>query len=170
MEKLLEFQVQPVVVDTTEDWLCWEQILSPDPRLGFAFSRHCSFAMSSDPWHPAADKKSFMQLADLLNIQVVTLRIRRHPLARWAPALYGSTPSRLLRGAVRHRWVWRGTAGSGRAQGSPGCADCGQATLRGSATAPAFVTMEEPACCLSQALLTSGGARCLATSDLLLPQ
>lgn len=44
-----------------------------------------------------------MQLADLLNIQVVTLKIRRHPLARWAPALYGSAPSRLLRGLVRHR-------------------------------------------------------------------
>ncbi|KAF2987789.1 hypothetical protein EK904_015202, partial [Melospiza melodia maxima] len=55
----------------------------------------------------AADKKSFVQLADLLNIQVVTLKIRRHPLARWAPALYGSAPSRLLRGLVRHRaFVW----------------------------------------------------------------
>lgn len=50
-----------------------------------------------------ADKKSFVQLADLLNIQVITLKIRSHPLGQWLPRLYGSAVSRFLRSMVRHR-------------------------------------------------------------------
>ncbi|XP_052639875.1 uncharacterized protein LOC128140339 isoform X1 [Harpia harpyja] len=53
------------------------------------------------------DKKSFVQLADLLNIQVITLKIRSHPLGQWMPRVYKSAVSRFLRSMVRHRgFVW----------------------------------------------------------------
>ncbi|XP_048153977.1 two pore calcium channel protein 1-like isoform X6 [Corvus hawaiiensis] len=76
--------------------------ISDDEQKGFVGTVYLPWDQA-DPCHSAADKKSFVQLADLLNIQVVTLKIRRHPLARWVPALYGSAPSRLLRSVVRHR-------------------------------------------------------------------
>ncbi|XP_041877014.1 two pore calcium channel protein 1-like isoform X9 [Corvus kubaryi] len=80
--------------------------ISDDEQKGFVGTVYLPWDQA-DPWHSAADKKSFVQLADLLNIQVVTLKIRRHPLARWVPALYGSAPSRLLRSVLRHRaFVW----------------------------------------------------------------
>ncbi|XP_027549220.1 two pore calcium channel protein 2-like isoform X2 [Neopelma chrysocephalum] len=69
--------------------------------------RELLLRISDDEQKGFVDKKSFVQLADLLNIQVVTLKLRSHPLARWVPRLYGSAPSRLLRGLVRHRaFVW----------------------------------------------------------------
>lgn len=52
---------------------------------------------------PFPDKKSFVQLADLLNIQVITLKIRSHPLGQWMPRVYQSAASRFLRSMVRHR-------------------------------------------------------------------
>ncbi|KAM8843367.1 two pore segment channel 3 isoform 5-T5 [Synchiropus picturatus] len=48
-------------------------------------------------------KAAFMQLADLLNIEVITLKSRPHPLLRLVPAVYQSGPSRLIRRAVQHR-------------------------------------------------------------------
>nr|XP_026649106.1 two pore calcium channel protein 1 isoform X2 [Zonotrichia albicollis] len=82
----------------------WKQLVklvAPDTSNSH---RELLLRISDDEQKGFVDKKSFVQLADLLNIQVVTLKIRRHPLARWAPALYGSAPSRLLRGLVRHRF------------------------------------------------------------------
>ncbi|XP_058496744.1 two pore segment channel 3 [Solea solea] len=48
-------------------------------------------------------KVAFVQLADLLNIEVITLKTRPHPLQRLCPALYLSAPSRLLCRMVQHR-------------------------------------------------------------------
>ncbi|XP_010215485.1 PREDICTED: two pore calcium channel protein 1-like [Tinamus guttatus] len=63
--------------------------------------------ISDDEQKGFIDKKSFVRLADLLNIQVITLKIRRHPLARWMPHLYNSAASQFLRSMVRHRgFVW----------------------------------------------------------------
>ncbi|XP_053829806.1 mitotic checkpoint serine/threonine-protein kinase BUB1 [Vidua macroura] len=85
----------------------WKQLVklvAPDTSNSH---RELLLRISDDEQKGFIDKKSFVQLADLLNIQVVTLKIRRHPLARWVPALYGSAPSRLLRSVVRHRaFVW----------------------------------------------------------------
>lgn len=49
-------------------------------------------------------KVAFVQLADLLNIEVITLKSRPHPLRSICPALYLSAPSRLLCRLVQHRW------------------------------------------------------------------
>ncbi|CAB1422516.1 unnamed protein product [Pleuronectes platessa] len=48
-------------------------------------------------------KVAFVQLADLLNIEVITLKSRPHPLYRLCPTLYLSGPSRLLCRLVQHR-------------------------------------------------------------------
>ncbi|XP_076869865.1 two pore segment channel 3 isoform X1 [Brachyhypopomus gauderio] len=48
-------------------------------------------------------KVAFVQLADLLNIQVITLKSRAHPLHTWIPAVYESAVSRLICRIVRHR-------------------------------------------------------------------
>ncbi|OWK53386.1 Two pore calcium channel protein 2 [Lonchura striata] len=85
----------------------WKQLVklvAPDTSNSH---RELLLRISDDEQKGFIDKKSFVQLADLLNIQVVTLKIRQHPLARWAPAMYGSAPSWLLRRVVRHRaFVW----------------------------------------------------------------
>lgn len=52
-----------------------------------------------------ADKMNFLRLADLLNIQVVTVNIKRHPLEAWMPQLYQSSASLWVRKVVRHRQV-----------------------------------------------------------------
>ncbi|XP_047222542.1 two pore segment channel 3 [Girardinichthys multiradiatus] len=48
-------------------------------------------------------KVAFVQLADLLNIEVITLKSRPHPLESLIPNLYQSGPSRLLCRVVQHR-------------------------------------------------------------------
>uniref|UniRef100_A0A3Q1HBA4 Two pore segment channel 3 n=1 Tax=Acanthochromis polyacanthus TaxID=80966 RepID=A0A3Q1HBA4_9TELE len=48
-------------------------------------------------------KVAFVQLADLLNIEVITIKSRPHPLNSLCPALYQSAPSRLLCRMVQHR-------------------------------------------------------------------
>ncbi|XP_022376176.1 two pore calcium channel protein 1-like [Enhydra lutris kenyoni] len=53
------------------------------------------------------DKMNFLRLADLLNIQVVTMNIKRHPLEEWMPRVYQSSASLLVQRMVRHRiFVW----------------------------------------------------------------
>uniref|UniRef100_A0A8P4G0D7 Ion transport domain-containing protein n=1 Tax=Dicentrarchus labrax TaxID=13489 RepID=A0A8P4G0D7_DICLA len=58
-------------------------------------------------WSVADDKNqgkvAFVQLVDLLNIEVITLKSRPHPLQSACPALYLSAPSRLLCRLVQHR-------------------------------------------------------------------
>ncbi|XP_037390148.1 two pore segment channel 3 isoform X2 [Pygocentrus nattereri] len=48
-------------------------------------------------------KQAFVQVADLLNIQVITLKSRPHPLQLWIPAVYDCTASALVRRIVQHR-------------------------------------------------------------------
>uniref|UniRef100_A0ABM5FHA5 Two pore channel protein 2-like n=1 Tax=Pogona vitticeps TaxID=103695 RepID=A0ABM5FHA5_9SAUR len=53
------------------------------------------------------DKKSFVRLADLLNIQVITIKLHSHPLDIWFPHVYNSAPSLFIRNMVRHKgFVW----------------------------------------------------------------
>lgn len=48
-------------------------------------------------------KVAFVQLADLLNIEVITLKSRPHPLQSLTPTFYLSAPSRFLCRVVQHR-------------------------------------------------------------------
>ncbi|XP_026508899.1 two pore calcium channel protein 1-like isoform X1 [Terrapene carolina triunguis] len=53
------------------------------------------------------DKKSFVRLADLLNIQVIAMRIQTHPLEHWMPHVYNSAVSLFIRSMVQHKgFVW----------------------------------------------------------------
>ncbi|KAM9382157.1 two pore channel protein 2-like [Phaethornis superciliosus] len=85
----------------------WKQLVklvSPDISNSH---RELLLRISDDEQKGFVDKKSFVQLADLLNIQVITLKIRSHPLGQWMPRVYNSAVSRFLRSMVRHRgFVW----------------------------------------------------------------
>ncbi|XP_076151868.1 two pore segment channel 3 isoform X2 [Alosa pseudoharengus] len=48
-------------------------------------------------------KLEFIQLPDLLNIQVITMKTRPHPLKRWFPAAYDSSTSRFVQRVVQHK-------------------------------------------------------------------
>ncbi|KAJ8246465.1 hypothetical protein GJAV_G00268130 [Gymnothorax javanicus] len=48
-------------------------------------------------------KLAFMQLPDLLNIQVITLKSRPHPLQIWQPGLYNSAASQFICRMVKHK-------------------------------------------------------------------
>ncbi|XP_054635679.1 two pore segment channel 3 isoform X1 [Dunckerocampus dactyliophorus] len=61
------------------------------------------WSVSDDNNCGAIDKTAFIQLADLLNIEVITLKSRPHPLLGLIPALYLSAPSRFLCRLVQHR-------------------------------------------------------------------
>ncbi|OWK10823.1 hypothetical protein Celaphus_00005871 [Cervus elaphus hippelaphus] len=50
-----------------------------------------------------ADKMNFLRLADLLNIRVVAINIKRHPLETWMPRVYQSSTSLLVQKMVQHR-------------------------------------------------------------------
>uniref|UniRef100_A0A8C3EPM9 Ion transport domain-containing protein n=1 Tax=Corvus moneduloides TaxID=1196302 RepID=A0A8C3EPM9_CORMO len=65
----------------------WKQLVklvAPDTSSSH---RELLLRISDDEQKGFVDKKSFVQLAELLSMQVVTLKIRRLPLARWVPAL-----------------------------------------------------------------------------------
>lgn len=65
-------------------------------------------AMDSRVAFFTADRMNFLRLADLLNIQVVTISIKKHPLDVWMPRIYQSSASLLVQRMVRHRQVRRG--------------------------------------------------------------
>ena len=52
-----------------------------------------------------ADKMNFLRLADLLNIRVVAINIKKHPLETWMPRIYQSSTSLLVQKMVQHRQV-----------------------------------------------------------------
>ncbi|XP_015712131.1 two pore calcium channel protein 1-like isoform X1 [Coturnix japonica] len=85
----------------------WKQLVklvAPDISSSH---RELLLRISDDEQKGFIDKKSFVQLADLLNIQVITLKIRSHPLGQWMPRIYKSAASQFLRSVVRHRgFVW----------------------------------------------------------------
>ncbi|KAI4546766.1 hypothetical protein MG293_003321 [Ovis ammon polii] len=49
------------------------------------------------------DKMNFLRLADLLNIRVVAINIKKHPLETWMPRVYQSSTSLLVQKMVQHR-------------------------------------------------------------------
>ncbi|XP_077460815.1 two pore segment channel 3 isoform X3 [Stigmatopora argus] len=61
------------------------------------------WSVSDDGRRGSVGRAAFAQLCDLLNIPVIALKSRPHPLGRLCPAFYRSTASRLLRRLVRHR-------------------------------------------------------------------
>ncbi|XP_067115529.1 two pore segment channel 3 [Osmerus mordax] len=89
---------EPVVTQA-----CWNQLVRlVQPDISNAH-RELLWNVCDDGNQGCIGKVMFVQLADLLNIQVITVKSRPHPLETWLPSLYLSSPSRLLLRMVQHR-------------------------------------------------------------------
>ncbi|KAG7220282.1 hypothetical protein INR49_018338 [Caranx melampygus] len=88
----------PVV--TQDNWNQVVRLVRPDISNAH---RELLWSVCDDKNQGAIGKVAFVQLADLLNIEVITLKSRPHPLHSLCPAFYLSAPSRLLCRLVQHR-------------------------------------------------------------------
>ncbi|XP_056264603.1 two pore segment channel 3 [Pseudoliparis swirei] len=89
---------EPVVTQTN-----WNQIVKQvQPEISNAH-RELLWSVSDNNNKGFIGKVAFVQLADLLNIEVITLKSRPHPLHSAFPAFYMSASSRLLCRLVQHR-------------------------------------------------------------------
>ncbi|KAM5227801.1 two pore channel protein 2-like [Ctenodactylus gundi] len=101
---ILKVKVGTEFVVKESTWQCLAKAVAPDIS-----SSHLELLLriSDEGQKGYVDKVNFLRLADLLNIQVVTVSIRRHPLEAWMPRLYQSSASLLVQRVVRHRiFVW----------------------------------------------------------------
>ncbi|XP_029315295.1 two pore segment channel 3 [Cottoperca gobio] len=89
---------EPVV--SQADWNQIVRLVQPDISNAH---RELLWSVSDNNNQGCIGKVAFVQLADLLNIEVITLKSRPHPLHGLCPALYLSAPSRLLCRLVQHR-------------------------------------------------------------------
>ncbi|XP_017290487.1 two pore segment channel 3 isoform X2 [Kryptolebias marmoratus] len=89
---------QPMV--TQANWNQLVRQVRPDISNGH---RELLWHVCDDKNHGFIGKGAFVQLADLLNIEVITLKSRPHPLQSLFPKIYQSAPSRLLCRMVQHR-------------------------------------------------------------------
>lgn len=89
---------EPVV--TQANWNQTVRLVQPDISNAH---RELLWSVSDDNKQGCIGKVAFVQLADLLNIEVITLKSRPHPLHSVCPSLYRSAPSRLLCRLVQHR-------------------------------------------------------------------
>ncbi|XP_044045272.1 two pore segment channel 3 isoform X2 [Siniperca chuatsi] len=81
----------------------WNQMVRlVQPNMSNAH-RELLWSVSDDKNQGYIGKVPFVQLADLLNIEVITVKSRPHPLHSMCPAIYLSAPSRLLCRLVQHR-------------------------------------------------------------------
>uniref|UniRef100_A0A6Q2X5V5 Ion transport domain-containing protein n=1 Tax=Esox lucius TaxID=8010 RepID=A0A6Q2X5V5_ESOLU len=88
----------PVV--TQASWNQLVRLVQPDISNAH---RELLWSVSDDSNKGCIGKVAFVQLADLLNMQVIVVKSRPHPLQMWLPSLYLSSPSRLICRMVRHR-------------------------------------------------------------------
>ncbi|XP_026984814.1 two pore calcium channel protein 2-like [Sagmatias obliquidens] len=101
---ILKVKVGTEFVVKEAQWRQLAKIVAPDIS-----SSHLELLLriSDEGQKGYVDKMNFLRLADLLNIQVVTINIKRHPLEAWMPRVYQSSPSLLVQKMVRHRiFVW----------------------------------------------------------------
>ncbi|CAM4554392.1 unnamed protein product [Caretta caretta] len=85
----------------------WKQLVklvAPDISTSH---RELLLRVSDEEQKGYVDKKAFVRLADLLNIQVIAMRIQTHPLEHWMPHVYNSAVSLFIRSMVQHKgFVW----------------------------------------------------------------
>uniref|UniRef100_A0A8C4SNH8 Two pore segment channel 3 n=1 Tax=Erpetoichthys calabaricus TaxID=27687 RepID=A0A8C4SNH8_ERPCA len=81
----------------------WNQLVRMvDPSISSSH-RELLWSVSDDSQNGYIGKFAFIQLSDLLNIKVITLKSRVHPLKMCLPRLYSSAASRVIRHAVQHK-------------------------------------------------------------------
>ncbi|XP_074485890.1 two pore segment channel 3 [Sebastes fasciatus] len=89
---------EPVV--TQANWNQIVRLVQPDISNAH---RELLWSVSDDNNQGCIGKVAFVQLADLLNIEVITLKSRPHPLNSVCPSFYQSAPSLLLCRLIQHR-------------------------------------------------------------------
>ncbi|KAM3623127.1 uncharacterized protein V6R79_007341 [Siganus canaliculatus] len=89
---------EPVV--TQANWNQLVRLVQPDISNAH---RELLWSVSDDKNQGSIGKLAFVQLADLLNIEVITLKSRPHPLHTMCPSFYQSAPSRFICRLVQHR-------------------------------------------------------------------
>ncbi|ETE60402.1 Two pore calcium channel protein 1, partial [Ophiophagus hannah] len=98
---LLKVKERDEFVIQQDQWKILVKMVAPHIS---ASHRELLLRISDEEQKGYIDKKSFVRLADLLNIEVITLKARIHPLDIWFPQVYNSTPSLVLRSIVQHRF------------------------------------------------------------------
>ncbi|KAG8123127.1 hypothetical protein E2320_018528 [Naja naja] len=101
---LLKVKEKDEFVIQQDKWKILVKMVAPHIS---ASHRELLLRISDEEQKGYVDKKSFVRLADLLNIEVITLKARIHPLDIWFPQVYNSTPSLVVRSIVQHRaFIW----------------------------------------------------------------
>ncbi|KAJ1153083.1 hypothetical protein NDU88_005850 [Pleurodeles waltl] len=92
-------EVQEFVIKQAQ-WNRLVKLVAPDISNSH---RELLLRVSDDEQKGYIGMKSFVRLADLLNIKVITMKSRMHPLERLMPYLYNSRISHLIRRMVKHK-------------------------------------------------------------------
>nr|XP_056708672.1 two pore channel protein 1-like [Euleptes europaea] len=101
---LLKIKEGTEFVVKEDKWKSLIKLVAPDISTSH---RELLLRISDEEQKGHVDKKSFVRLADLLNIQVITMKLRSHPLAIWFPHVYNSASSLCIRSIVQHKgFVW----------------------------------------------------------------
>ncbi|XP_018428489.1 PREDICTED: two pore calcium channel protein 1-like [Nanorana parkeri] len=87
-----------VITETT--WNKLVKLVAPDISNSH---RELLLRVSKEENQRYVGKDAFIRLADLLNIKVITLKARMHPIECWMPHLYRSAASRFIRKVVHHK-------------------------------------------------------------------
>ncbi|XP_047676332.1 two pore segment channel 3 isoform X3 [Tachysurus fulvidraco] len=89
--------------EPTVSQTCWKQLVRlVQPDISNA-QRELLWRVCDPQNTGRVEKMVFVQLADLLNIEVIMMKCHTHPLNRWIPAFYQSTFSKLIHSMVQHR-------------------------------------------------------------------
>ncbi|XP_047433483.1 two pore segment channel 3 [Mugil cephalus] len=88
------------MVVTQATWNQLVRLVQPDISNAH---RELLWSVCDDKNQGSIGRAAFVQLADLLNIEVITLKSRPHPLQGLCPSWYQSAPSRLVCRLVQHR-------------------------------------------------------------------
>uniref|UniRef100_A0A8C8RNU5 Ion transport domain-containing protein n=1 Tax=Pelusios castaneus TaxID=367368 RepID=A0A8C8RNU5_9SAUR len=101
---ILKVQEGTEFVIKEAQWKQLVRLVAPDISTSH---RELLLRVSDEEQKGYVDKKSFVRLADLLNIQVIAVKIQSHPLERWLPRVYNSAGSLFVRRMVQHKgFVW----------------------------------------------------------------
>ncbi|XP_074143769.1 two pore channel protein 2-like isoform X2 [Sminthopsis crassicaudata] len=98
---ILKTQEGPEFVVKEAHWKQLVKMVAPDISNSH---RELLLRISDEEQKGYVDKKCFLRLADLLNIQVITMKFKRHPLEIWMPHIYKSSGSLFIQKIVQHRF------------------------------------------------------------------
>ncbi|KAG8550314.1 hypothetical protein GDO81_026646 [Engystomops pustulosus] len=96
----LKIQEGSEFVISEPTWLKLVKMVAPDISNSH---RELLLRVSKEDSQRYVGKDAFIRLADLLNIRVITMKARMHPLECWMPHLYRCAVSRFIRRVVLHK-------------------------------------------------------------------